>query len=159
MAMVHSKKKKRIEEVFHGVKVSTWLKSVQEAAFVLGKIETDVVTSPRARSRSILRAKWLALEIRALPKNANLDSLFADSPKGERNRNPYEGHWIDSWSSVGFRFRSPFGESASKLSRLEFLGSALISRANNLALRIDRDLALGDVTTSVSIFPKTNAAS
>ena len=44
MAMVHSKKKKRIEEVPHGVKVSTWLKAVQEAAFVLGKIETDVVT-------------------------------------------------------------------------------------------------------------------
>ena len=32
----------------------------------------------------------MALEIRALPKNANLDSLFADSPKGERNRNPTE---------------------------------------------------------------------
>ena len=56
-AMVHSKKKKRIEEVPHGVKVSTWMTAVQEAAFVLGKIETDKVTSPRARSRSIIRAK------------------------------------------------------------------------------------------------------
>ena len=88
MAMVHSKKNKRIEEVPHGVKVRTWLKAVQEAAFVLGKIETDVVTSPRARSRSIIRAKLLALEIKALLNNANVGSLLADSPKGERNRNP-----------------------------------------------------------------------
>ena len=90
MAMVHSKKKNRIEEVPHGVKVSTWLKAVQEAAFVLGNIETDVVTSQRARSRSIIRAKLLALEIKALPNNANVDSLLADSPKGERNQNPTE---------------------------------------------------------------------
>ena len=90
MAMVHSKKKKRIEEVPHGFKVSTWLKAVQQAAFVLGKIETDVVTSPRARSRSIIRSKLLDLEIKALPKNANVNSLLADSPKGERNRNPTE---------------------------------------------------------------------
>ena len=61
MAMVHSKKKKRIEESPHGVKVSTWMKAVQEAMFVLGKIETDVVTSPRARLRSIIRAELLAL--------------------------------------------------------------------------------------------------
>ena len=89
-ALIHSKKKKRIEEVPQGIKVSTWLKAVQEAAFVLGQIETDAVTSPKARSRSILRAKLLALEIKALPKNANVDSLLADSPKGERNRNPTE---------------------------------------------------------------------
>ena len=88
--MVHSKKKKRIEEFPHGVKVSTWLKAVQEAAFVLGNIETDVVTSPRARSRSIIRAKLLALEMKALPKNANYDCLLANTPKGERNRNPTE---------------------------------------------------------------------
>ena len=90
MAMVHSKKKNSIEEVPHGVKVSTWLKAVQEATFVLGKIETDVVTSPRARSRSIIRAKFLALEMKALPKNANVDCLLSDTPKGERNRNPTE---------------------------------------------------------------------
>ena len=78
MAMVHSKKKKRIEEVPHGVKVITWLTAVQEAAFVLGKIETHVVTSPRSRSRSIIRAKLLALEMKALPKNANYDCLLAD---------------------------------------------------------------------------------
>ena len=87
-ALIHSKKKKRIEEVPQGIKVSTWLKAVQEAAFVLGQIETDAVSSPKAKSRSILRAKLLALEIKALPKNANIDSLLADSPKGERNRKP-----------------------------------------------------------------------
>ena len=90
MAMVHSKNNKRIEEVPHGVKVSTWMKVVQEAAFVLGKIETDVVTSPRARSRSIIRAKLLALEMKALLKNANFDCSLADTPKGERYRNPTE---------------------------------------------------------------------
>ena len=90
MAMVHSKKKKRMGEVPHGVKFSTGLKAVQEATFVLGKIETDVVTSPRARSRSIIRDKLLALEIKALPKNANVDCLLADTPKGERNRNTTE---------------------------------------------------------------------
>ena len=55
-AMIHSNQKKRIEEVPHGIKVSTWLQAVQEAALVLGHIETDAVTSPKARSRSILRA-------------------------------------------------------------------------------------------------------
>ena len=37
-AMVHSKNKNRIEEVYHGVHISTWLTAVQEAAFVLVQI-------------------------------------------------------------------------------------------------------------------------
>ena len=90
MAMVHSNKKKRIEEVPHGVKVSTWLTSVQVAAFVLGKIETNKVTSPRARSSSIIQAKFLAMEMKALLKNANVKLLLANTPKCERNRNPTE---------------------------------------------------------------------
>ena len=88
--MVRSKKKKSIEEVPHDFHLSTWLTAVQEAAFVLGKIETDKVTSPRARSRSILQAKLLALEMKALPRNANVKLLLAGTPKGERNRNPTE---------------------------------------------------------------------
>ena len=88
--MVRSKKRNKIKEVPHGVHLNTWLTAVQEAAFVLGKIETNKVTSPRARSRSILQAKLLALEIKALPKNANVELLLADTPKGERNRNPIE---------------------------------------------------------------------
>ena len=89
-AMVHSKKRERTEEVTHGVHLNTLLTAVQEAAFVLGKIETDKVTSPRERSRSILQAKLLALDIKALPKNANVKLLLADTPKGERNQNPTE---------------------------------------------------------------------
>ena len=47
--MVCSKKRKMIEEVPQGVHLNTWMKAVQEAAFVLGMIETDKVTLPRAR--------------------------------------------------------------------------------------------------------------
>ena len=88
--MVRSKRRQRIEEVPHGVCLNTWLTAVQEDAVVLGKIETNKVTSSRARSRSILQAKLLALEIKALPKDANVNVLLADTPKGERNRNPTE---------------------------------------------------------------------
>ena len=89
-AMVCSKKRKRIEEAPQGVNLKTWLTEVQEAAFFLGKIDTNKVTSPRARSRSILKAKLLTLEITALPNNANFELLLADTPKDERNRNPTE---------------------------------------------------------------------
>ena len=68
--------------------LNTWVRSVQEAAFVLGKIKTKKVASPRARSRSVLQARLLAVEIKALPKDANVDVLISDTPKGERNRNP-----------------------------------------------------------------------
>ena len=85
--MVRSKKRQSIEEVPHGVHLNNCLTEVQEAVFVLGNIETNKVTSPRARSRSILQAKLLALEIKALPKDANVNVLLANTPKGERNRN------------------------------------------------------------------------
>ena len=74
--MVRYNKIKRIEEVPHGVHLNTWLTAVQEDEFVFGKIETDKVTSPRARSRSILQAKLLTLEIKALPKDANVKLLL-----------------------------------------------------------------------------------
>ena len=80
--MVRSKKRQRIEKVPHGVHLNTWLTELQEDAFVLGKIETNKVTSPRARSRSILQAKLLALEIKAIPKDANVELLLANTPKG-----------------------------------------------------------------------------
>ena len=88
--MVRSKKRKRIEEVPQGVHLNTWMSAVQEAGFVLGKIDTDNFMSPRARSSSILQAKLLALEIKALPKNANVKLLLANTPKGEHNLNPTE---------------------------------------------------------------------
>ena len=50
-AMVRSKKRKRIKEFTQGVHLNTWLTAVKEAAFVLVNIETDKITSPRARSR------------------------------------------------------------------------------------------------------------
>ena len=77
-----------IEQVPDGVYLKTWMRAVQEAGFVLGNIETKTATSPRARSRSVLQDKLLALEIKALPKDASVDVLIADNPKGERNRNP-----------------------------------------------------------------------
>ena len=86
--MLCSKTRQSIEEFPDGVSLNTWVRAVQEAAFVLGKIETKKVTSPRARSWSVLQAKLLDLEIKALPKGANVDVLIADTPKGERNRNP-----------------------------------------------------------------------
>ena len=99
--MVCSKKRQRIEEVPHGVCLNTWLRSVQEAAFVLVNIDTKKVTSPRASSRSVLQAKLLALEIKALPKDANVDVLIADTPKGERNRIPTKNQVSIKCSSYG----------------------------------------------------------
>ena len=68
----------------------------------MGKIETDKVTSPRARSRSIIWAKLLALEMKALPKNENVELLLADSPKGECNQNPTEYQESMQCPSYGF---------------------------------------------------------
>ena len=82
------KNRQRIEEAPDGVCLNTWVRAVQEAAFVLGKIEIKNVTTPRVRSRSILQTKLLALEIKATPKDANVDVLIADTPKGEQNRYP-----------------------------------------------------------------------
>ena len=99
--MVRSKKIQRIEEVPRGVCLNKWLRAVQEAAFVLGKIDTKKVTSPRARSRSVLQDKLLALEIKALPKDASVDVLIADNPKGERNRNMKKDQLSIKCSSYG----------------------------------------------------------
>ena len=85
--MYLSNKRQRIEQVPNGVSLKTWVRSVQEAGFVLGEIKTKTATSLRARSRFVLQAKLLALEMKALPKDANVDVLIADVPKGERNRN------------------------------------------------------------------------
>ena len=86
--MVCSKNRQRNEEAPFGVCLNTWLREAQEAAFVLENIETKKVTSPRARSRSVLQAKLLDLEIKALPKDANVYVLITDTPKGEQNRKP-----------------------------------------------------------------------
>ena len=77
------------------------MRAVQETVFVLGKIETKNVTSPRARSRSILQAKLLALEIKSLPKDAKFYVLIADTPKGDRNLNPTKNQYSIQCPSFG----------------------------------------------------------
>ena len=57
--------------------------------------------SPRVRSRSVLQAKLLDLEIKALPKDANVDVLIADIPKGEQNQNPTKNQYSIQCPSFG----------------------------------------------------------
>ena len=72
---------------------------------------------------------------------------------------PEEGHWMEYWFFVGFRFRSPLGIYVTKTLTSASLGIDFIPRAKNLAWRTDRDLAHGDLAVFVSIFPKKNPAS
>ena len=99
--MYRSKKIQRIEKFPKGVSIKTWLRAVQEAGFLLGKIETKTATSPRARSRSVLQVKVLAMEMKALPKDAYVDVLIADVPKGERNQNPTKNQYFIKCTSFG----------------------------------------------------------
>ena len=99
--MYRSNKRQRIEKFPKGVSIKTSLRSVQEAGFVLCKIETKTATSPRARSRSVLQAKLLALGIKALSKNADVYVLIADVPKGERNLNPTKNQYSINFTSFG----------------------------------------------------------
>ena len=86
--MYRSNKRQRLEKFPKGVSIKTWLRAFQEDGFVLGKIETKIAKYPRARSWSVLQAKLLALKIKVLPKDVDVDVLIADVPKDERNRNP-----------------------------------------------------------------------
>ena len=52
-----------------------------------GNIETKTATLPRERSRSILQAKLVDLEMKALPKDSNADVLNSNVPMGDQNRN------------------------------------------------------------------------
>ena len=100
--MYRSNKRQRIEKNPTGVSINTWLRVVQEAGFFLGKIETKTAKSPWARSRSVLQAKLLALEIKAIPKDADVDVLIADVPKGERNQNTNNNQYSIKCPSFGF---------------------------------------------------------
>ena len=84
-----------------GVSIRTWLRAVQESGYVLGNIETKTVTIPRARSRSALKAKLAALEMRAHPKNVDKEEILADIPRGEKNRNPTEKQYSIPCPSFG----------------------------------------------------------
>ena len=60
-AMYCLNKRERIEQVPKCVSIKTWLRAVQEAGFVLGKIKTKTANSLRAKLRSVIQAKLLAL--------------------------------------------------------------------------------------------------
>ena len=86
--MYCSNKRQRIEQVLNVLSLNKWVITVKEAGFVLGKIERKTATSPSTSSRSVLQANLLALEMKALLKDANIDVLITNVPKGEQNRNP-----------------------------------------------------------------------
>ena len=66
------------------------LRAVQEAGYVLGKIETKTATTSRDKSRSVLKSKLAALDMRTYPKNANIEEILAGITRGEQNINPTE---------------------------------------------------------------------
>ena len=67
----------------------------------LGENKTRTATSPRARSRYVLQSKLLALDMKAIPKDANAHVLIANVPKGERNRNITEKQYSIQCPSYG----------------------------------------------------------
>ena len=87
-AMVCSKKRKSIDmSPMVCVSIHGWVKC-KRLRLSWARLRPKKVTPPRARSRSVLQAKLLELEIKALLKDANVDVLIANTPKGEQNRNP-----------------------------------------------------------------------
>ena len=76
-AMYFSNKHQHILKFPKGVSIRTWLRSVQESGYVLGKVEMNTYTSPRARSQYVLQAKLADLEIKAHPKDADFDVIIA----------------------------------------------------------------------------------
>ena len=99
--MYRSNKRQRTEQVPDGMSLKTWVGAVQEAGFVLGNIETKTATSQTARSQYALQTKLLALENKALSKDANVDVLIADVPKGDWNRNPTKNQYSIQCPSFG----------------------------------------------------------
>ena len=83
--------------------IRTWLREVQESGYFLVNIETKTATKPRAKSRSVLKAKLEALEMQAHPKDAGIEEILYDITRGERNRNPTEKKYFIQCPSFGFR--------------------------------------------------------
>ena len=71
-AIFCSNKCQRIEKVSQGVSIRTLLREVQEAGCVLGNIKTNTATTPRDKSRSVLKVKLAALEMREHPKDVDI---------------------------------------------------------------------------------------
>ena len=90
--MFCSHKCQRIENFPQGMSIITWLRSVQQAGYFWGNIETKTATTPRAKSRSALQAKLAALEMRAHPKDADIEKYWLIFP----GVNKIETQWRNS---------------------------------------------------------------
>ena len=86
-AKIRSNKRKLIEKLSQGVSIRTWMREVRKYGYVLGNIKTKTSTIPRENSRSTLKAKLASLEMRAHPKNADIEEILADILRCEQNRN------------------------------------------------------------------------
>ena len=89
-AVIFSNKRKHSKTFPQGVSIRTCLRSVQESGYFFKHIETKTDTTPRAKSRSFLKAELEALAIRAHMKNANIEEILSDIPRGLKNINPKE---------------------------------------------------------------------
>ena len=83
------------------VSIRKWLVSVQEADYVLEKIETKTSTTPRDKSESVLKVKLAALEMRAHLKDKDIEEILADIPRGEQNRHPTDKQYSIQCTSFG----------------------------------------------------------
>ena len=102
--MFCSNKCQCIEKVPQGMSIITWLRSEQEAWYVLGKIETKTDTTPRVKSRSVLKAKLENLEMRAHLKDADIEEILAYITRGEWKRHPTEKHYSIQCPSFGLDY-------------------------------------------------------
>ena len=64
-------------------------------------IETNTATTPRAKSRSVLKVKLEALEMRAHPKDVDIEEILSDISWGEQNRHPVEKQYSIKCPSFG----------------------------------------------------------
>ena len=60
---------------------------------MLEKIGTKTATTPRVKSRFVLKAKVAVLEMHANMNNYEIYDILADIPKGERNQYPTESQY------------------------------------------------------------------
>ena len=99
--MFCSNRCQRIEKFPKGMSIRTWPRAVQEADYVLGNIETTTATTLRSNSRSVLKVELAALEMRAHPKDTDIEEILADMPRGEQNRHPTEKQYSIRCPSFG----------------------------------------------------------
>ena len=100
-AIICCNKHRRIEKVLPGVPIRKWVISVQEDGYLLGRLGSRTVSTPRVNSWSILKVKLAVLEIQADPNKADIYEILADIPKGDRNQNPTEIHYSIPCPSFG----------------------------------------------------------